>query len=225
MIYIYHHLGLGDHIVCNGLVRHLCKKFLNVKLFCYHHNLTNLQYMYRDNPNITLIPMSSDSEIENYLKTVTEPVYKFGFGRMGEFYANHTFDEAYYKIADLPFSVRYDEFFLLRDEGIENEVYKELNPNNEKYIFIQDDESRGFKIDETKFRQDLKIIKNDKRFNIFEMIKVYEQAEEIHFMESSISALVNSLILPNTKIFIHKYIRNYDHFGYSKSRNNNIMID
>ena len=22
MKYIYHHLGLGDHIICNGLVRH-----------------------------------------------------------------------------------------------------------------------------------------------------------------------------------------------------------
>ena len=225
MIYVYHHLGLGDHIVCNGLVRHLCKEHGNVSLFCYKHNEANLKYMYRDNPNITLVPMNSDNEIDNFLNTINAPFVKIGFNKMGDFYNGHSFDEAFYKIADLPFSVRYDEFYLQRDDELETFVYNELNPNNEKYIFIQDDESRGFKIDENKFRQDLKIIRNDKRFNIFEMIKIYENAEEIHFMESSISALVNSLLLPKVKIHMHKYIRNYDHFGYSKSRNNIIMID
>ena len=46
MIYIYHHLGLGDHIICNGLVRFLQKKHNQVSLFCYQHNIENVSFMY-----------------------------------------------------------------------------------------------------------------------------------------------------------------------------------
>ena len=54
---------------------------------------------------------------------------------------------------------------------------------------------------------------------------VYENAEEKHFMESSISALLNSFIIKDVKLFLHKYVRNYDDFGYTKSKNNIIIIN
>lgn len=225
MKYIYHHLGLGDHIVCNGLVRHLYKKRGNVTLFCYHHNLKNLQYMYRDLENLTLQPMGSDYEILTFIQNNNIDVDKIGFDKMGNHYHTGSFDEAFYKIANIPFSVRFDEFFLKRDEEIENIVYNKLNPNNEKYIFVHDDSDRGFSIDNSKYRHDLKIIKNDKQFNIFEMLKIYEKSEEIHFMESSISALINSYEFKNVNLFLHKYVRNYDHFGHTKSKNNINIIE
>jgi len=225
MIYIYHHLGLGDHIVCNGLVRYLYEKYSHVILFCYHHNLKNLQYMYRDLKNLTLYPMNSDNEINNFINTNGISVYKIGFEKMGQFYNDNTFDKAFYDIAGLEFNVRYDKFFLLRNVERENMVYHELNPNNEKYIFVHDDPSRGFSINPEKHRGDLKIIKNDKRFNIFEMMKIYENAEEIHFMESSISALLNSYEIKNVKLFLHRYVREYDDFGHSQSINNIQIID
>jgi len=225
MIYIYHHLGLGDHIVCNGLVRHIYEQHDHVTLFCYHHNLKNLQYMYRDLDNLILKPMSSDGEIMNFIITTGIPVIRIGFERMSQFYHNNTFDKAFYDIAGLDFNIRYDKFYLKRDSNTEDLVYNELNPNNEKYIFVHDDPSRGFSINSEKHRSDLKIIKNDKRFNIFEMIKIYENAEEIHFMESSISALLNSYVLKDSKLFLHRYVRGYDNFGHSQSRNNIQIID
>jgi hypothetical protein len=225
MIYIYHHLGLGDHIVCNGLVRYLYKEHGYVTLFCYNHNLKNLQYMYRDLENLTLLPMGSDNEIMNFINLNKIKFYKIGFEKMGKFYHNNTFDKAFYDIVGLDFNIRYDNFFLKRDDEIESLVYNQLNPNNEKYIFVHDDPSRGFSINPEKHRSDLKIIKNDKRFNIFEMMKIYENAEEIHFMESSISALLNSFIIKDVKLFLHKYVRNYDNFGYTKSKNNIIIIN
>lgn len=225
MIFIYHHLGLGDHIVCNGLVRHLYNKFNNVSLFCYHHNLNNLKYMYRDLLNLNLIPMSSDNEIEWFIKNKKIDVLKIGFSKMGEFSNNNSFDEAFYKIANVPFNVRYDEFYIERDTERELFVYNEMNPSNEKYIFIHDDPNRGFNIDNQKYRKDLRVIRNDNRFNIFEMMRIYENAEEIHFMESSISALINSYTMKNPKLFLHKYIRNYDVFGHTKSRNNIIIVE
>ena len=50
-VYIYHHLGLGDHFHCNGVVRFLCKEKYNksnVKLFAKKKYLEMIQFMYRD---------------------------------------------------------------------------------------------------------------------------------------------------------------------------------
>ena len=58
-IYIYHHLGLGDHINCNGLVRTLLKN--KVKSNGNLYLLTKTQYnemisfMYRDEPRIKIV--------------------------------------------------------------------------------------------------------------------------------------------------------------------------
>ena len=38
---IYHHLGIGDHIICNGLVRNFYKKHECIDLFCYNYNEKN----------------------------------------------------------------------------------------------------------------------------------------------------------------------------------------
>ena len=45
---IYHHLGLGDHIICNGLIREYAKRFDTVKLFCKPQNVQTVLHMYDD---------------------------------------------------------------------------------------------------------------------------------------------------------------------------------
>ena len=48
---------------------------------------------------------------------------------------------------------------------MESIAYKELNPNDEPYIYVHDDPSRGYSIDRNKIRNDLKIIENKKSSN------------------------------------------------------------
>lgn len=227
MKYIYHHLGLGDHIVCNAIVRITCSENINVTLFCYHHNFKSLKFMFGDINNLTILPFHSDGEILNYIQSnnLHNQTLKIGFEKMGKYYHTHSFDEAFYQIANIPFSLRFEKFHVERNLEIEQYVYTQLNPTNEDYIFVHDDTDRGFSINQSKYRQDLKVIQNDKRFNIFEMLKIYENAKGVHFMESSISALLNSLPLPNIKFFLHKYVRNYDNFGHTKSINKIEIIE
>jgi hypothetical protein len=55
MKYIYHHLGLGDHIICNGLVRSLINPNEEYKMFVKSHNLDSVSFMYRDLNNLSLL--------------------------------------------------------------------------------------------------------------------------------------------------------------------------
>lgn len=48
-LYIYHHLGLGDHIICNGIVRHYSKLNDRIYLFVKPDNRNNLKIVSSDN--------------------------------------------------------------------------------------------------------------------------------------------------------------------------------
>jgi hypothetical protein len=47
MITILHHLGLGDAIMLNGMVRHFAEDE-EVCIFVQKHHLESVQFMYRD---------------------------------------------------------------------------------------------------------------------------------------------------------------------------------
>ena len=65
MIYIFSHLGLGDHIICNGIVRYYSEIYEKVFVFVRQHNFSNVSYMYRDNPNIIPIVAGDEFEVED----------------------------------------------------------------------------------------------------------------------------------------------------------------
>ena len=62
-IYIYHHLGLGDSIACNGLVRHILEisdNTTNIFVFCKKNFFKIIKFMYRDQSRINLIPLENN---------------------------------------------------------------------------------------------------------------------------------------------------------------------
>ena len=74
-LYIYQHLGLGDMIANNALVRYLIK--LNKKkkffyIFCKQMHLNNVNFMYRDLRRINLISVPNDPLKEK--KFVSNPI-------------------------------------------------------------------------------------------------------------------------------------------------------
>ena len=70
-VYLYHHLGLGDHIICNGLVRNYANKF-NIKLFTKSHNAGSVKFMYKDVPTIDIISVQNDQETQNRLNYLND---------------------------------------------------------------------------------------------------------------------------------------------------------
>jgi len=211
MKYIYHHLGLGDHIICNGLVRHYQKKYDNVTVFCKPQNFNNIVYMYRDNKNINVLNIGEDNDVKNYIQKekINNDVIKVGFEHL---IGGETFDECFYIGKSLSFNLRFEEFYIKRDLELEKKILLTLNPKNEKYIFTHN-------VNPNKLRKDLKIIENPTDYCIFNLLSLIENAEEIHLMESSLKCLVNSYKIENPKFFYHQYVRGYTEFHNTKGLN------
>ena len=115
MKYIYHHLGLGDHIINNGMVRHFYKQHSAITLFAYNHNVKNVQYMYRDLENFQVLGVESDAQADYYISNNNLDCLKIGFSDLSDVMPELPFDKAFYKLAGLDFSVRFDEFYFERD--------------------------------------------------------------------------------------------------------------
>lgn len=209
MKYIYHHLGFGDHIICNGMVRYFYKQYNELSLFCYNHNLENVLYMYRDLDNLNVIGIDSDQSAVQYISDNKLDSIEVGFSKLKNLMPKLACDKAFYKSIGLDFSIRFDEFYFERNYEQENQVLKKLNPSNEKYIFVHDDPSRGFKLDLSKINCKYKIIENDKNFKIFDYLTLLENSEEIHFMQSSFKELICSYKMEKPILYQHSYIRNY----------------
>jgi len=230
---IHHHLGVGDHILCNGLVRTLYNQgcvYKTLFVFCKEKSYNVLSRMYTDEPNICLIPIPHDhANLEIYW--VNEFVYKHnimnfmrsGFGSIDTLISLglcKTFDECFYTCLGIPYLYRWTKFKLVRNENEEARILNKLNPNKEKYIFVHDDPSRGFNITPQN-SSGYKIIRNDVSENLFDMIGILENAEEIHCMESSMRCLIEHLNVTD-KLFLYTNVRSDGHGKTLTSGSNKI---
>jgi hypothetical protein len=167
--------------------------------------------MYRDDKDITVLPIGEDSDVLNYIRkhNLHSDLIMVGFNLPG--YGNgKTFDEGFYHTVNLPFKYRFSKFKFDRNTIKESEIYNELNPNDELYIYVHDDKDRGFSIDRSKINSDLKIIENDKRFLMFDMLKIIENATEVHSMQTGMKDLINSYKFDKPKFYLHWYVRPYN---------------
>lgn len=202
-ILIHQHLGLGDHIVCNGLIREICKQNNDYYIAIKNHNFESVKYMFRDVPNLKCIPVIDDSEVIIKKRELNCELLKIGH----EYFNQHLqFDQSFYHQLNIDFNKRWDSFYLQRDEAKEIEVYNKYNPPDD-YIFVHDDEERNVKLSRL-ITGNKHVIKANKKItpNIFENLLLLEKAKEIHVMESSFLFICDSFNF-KSKLFIHRYSR------------------
>lgn len=222
--YIYHHLGLGDHLICNGLVREITKNKNNeFNLFCYKHNRASVEFMYKDLNNLKIIEISSVSEVENFFKKNninSDDIYMSGVLNEVSWSPNSkSFEESFYKQNGLEISYKWNLFKVDRDLTRESILKQKLGITDDSdYIFIHDDER--FKIDEEYIKSNLKKIRPTIGLtdNIFDYCSVLENAKEIHLIESSFCFMVDLLKL-NNYVFVHRYARWQNDFGIPEYKN------
>lgn len=220
-LYIYTHLGLGDCIDTNAMIRIILKegykgnKYDKVVIFAKSNYHSMIKWMYRDEPLIEIIKIDKNKEQEEIIDIlnnrnndsaliVGHNNYSWGQEeKLGMGCA-----EIFYHQVGIPFERRFSDFYFQRDRKEEQRVFEKLNPNNEPFIFIHDDPSRGFTIPEENVRlivgKNVRIIRNDITENIFFFCKILEEAEQIHLMESAFRSLVETLNI-NGDLYFHNF--------------------
>jgi len=197
---IHHHLGLGDHIICNGLVNEM-SRHKNIYLICKMQYYKNIRYLYRENNNVKVIPLTkvmtrsikSEKKISKLLSFfLFTKINYIGFQQEEGDY----FDELFYKQANIDFKYRYMSFYVPNDS--ENMI----NIPNSKFRLIHKESSLGnynLNIES----DDLINIFVSKELgkNIFSYIDLIKSAQEIHCVDSAFIHLVDSLKLSNSLYF------------------------
>lgn len=219
MKYIYHHMGLGDHVICNGLVRKVIKPNEEYILFVKEHNLSTVKFMYRDLENLKFI-VGDDTFVNNFLSlsenSSTETIYA-GFQIHPD---SKNFDESFYLQNNIPFSNRWSSFKVIRDIDAEINLFKHFNVKENEYVFIHDDSSRGFEINEDLIiNKDLPKIRprHGLTNNVFDYCYLMEKSIESHFIDSSFRLIFDSLKLRNTNIFYHLKLKNGNYRNGTKN--------
>lgn len=213
MKYIYQHMGLGDHFICNGLVRKLINNDDTYIMFVKPHNIITVSFMYRDLKNISFIPCYDDEAI-SFLYEKPHDNIIIGFRNNLNIPGNRiydnipdnlTWDEFFYYSHNIDFKYRWDLFILNRDIEKEMELYNKLNPNNDEYVLIHSKGSDNIdRIDYNVLDNKIKHIFVEKHTNnLFDWIGLIYNAKEIHCVESSFHHLVDSLDNLNCKLFFH----------------------
>ena len=221
-IIIYHHLGLGDHIHCNGLIRFMLKQIRNAEIYIFtRENFKKMiKFMYRDEKKIKLIiiPKNINDEssyVNNFLKKIKYfKFYKICFENikrnLHQINKNLTVDQLFYKQMNISYKKRYTQTFWQRDLVKEKKLYNKLI-KIKPYIFIHDDAKRGFTIPDALINPKFNIIRNDPKNSIFDYGLILENASQIHLMESSIRCMLETL-KPKKKIFYLYKFKKMDHF-------------
>lgn len=207
---ISHHLGMGDMIVHNGLVRHIYKrdyrKYQTIYLLCYKHNAANVRRMYDDLKKFALLEIENEYQIGNAIDSFIGDKEDFHLDQEGYTLYDQIGDDAFFLNKNYDKSLR-KQFKISRDSNIENEVYNKLINGVSDYIFVHDDQERGYKIPDDKLPP-LPRVRIPKSVALFDTLKIIENAKECHVISSAFVCLLQSMPSLNKNVTVHTSVRN-----------------
>ncbi len=207
ILYILGHLGLGDMLLINGIVRHRASVHTQIKLPCYEHNLQAVSFMFSDLPNVEAIPIKDEAAA--MLLCDGKSCLRLGFYSKepqveGKDRFNRAiFDQEFYRQAGLPFSDRWDRFKLpdVKRSGLDEPV-----------CFIHSDPRRGYLVDVTQHIGGMPAYHPSDYRPFFDHLDALKNAGQIHCINSSFLILADSLPdNPDQKLFFHHYARPTDY--------------
>ena len=203
-IILHHHLGLGDHFICCGLVNTISEQYEKIYLACKERNYETLKCLYSENSKIEFLKMLNESsidyeniQIDNYSKKLNIPVKKIGFVPMKQTDYFLTF----YSQASVDFSKRYSNFNFPKNVDGSKELYESVVGDIKDYILVHDSSSEQSKYNFDLFgwrdgkNSNLPVIRITGGIteNLLQWVDVIRNAKEIHVSPSSVFFLVDSI--------------------------------
>jgi hypothetical protein len=219
--------AFGDYLSNNGMIRYISKNY--DQTFILTNFIDYVNFLLNDMDNITCV---HPYHLNNFLNS-SEP-FDVVDVRVWEKYScfnpeyckgtyydkdnkyldikNQEIDDnasSFYSNLGIPINIRLDNFYLERLTHQENFLYKKLNLENKDYAVIC--EYDNFKIDRKYIKCDNIINLHFLGNNILEVLKIIENAKEIHLLENCISLMVYHLqykgLMKNVDINFHHYAR------------------
>ena len=218
-LFIVHHLGLGDHLICNGLYREKADNYKRVVFLVKRRNGKTVKRMLSDVGNISVleVPATFSFLSDRLQSAIGKVLLVFGWTilRLGSFGkdfmregCSNSFDEQFYDQAGVSFDMRWERGTIPRDSRQEALTLRILVGNAKEHVFVHDDVDRGFHIENRYLPSDVKVVRPIPYLGLdfFSHAAVIETAKEVHLMGSSFLALAQGLRL-ESPAFVHDYAR------------------
>lgn len=199
------HFGIGDNLICIGLVKTLSARYPNKKFYyaCLAHNYHALVWAFQDLPNIYPTVVRNGREVRQLANFLHIPYWPIGIDQVD----GNCFDESFYRQHQVPFELRWDLSATL--PGPQSEIlFEKLNPSTKPYMLVCSSGSHGesgaLAIDNP---QNIKVIQvHAATHNIFDWTKLVQQATEIHTIDTGFIHFVENTLSQNTNkaLFFHR---------------------
>lgn len=211
------HLGLGDAIACRPIIKARADRCRTVWIGAKSHNLESVRALFVDSPSVRVFSLGKRNPdcAQRTLRHIAGLLHipTLGLGIYGEAFLEPpylwNFDENFYIQSGVPFSQRVEGDNFPRNLDLERELEYELKIGDEPFYFLHEDSKRGLLIDKERLPRDLIAVRSDRlgyRFPIGAWVGVLLRAKELHVIESSFAALIESLN-PDGKKVAHRYAR------------------
>lgn len=203
---IHHHLGLGDHFICNGLVHAIYQKLSLSEIFVptKEHNMCSVRDLYRAYPHVKIIELpkieyeNEDRFIIERSRTEEIPLLKISYcGAKHEF-----FDASFYDQIGIPLQSSWDDFYAPTQTGKSAALFQSVT-KGQPYCLVSDTGSIGkFKL---KISTQLPIVHIDptQSDSLLDWIEIIKNADEIHCIDSSVIHLADRLNLRTHQLVYH----------------------
>ena len=211
---LIHHQGLGDAIVCNGMVNNLSTKFDKLFLAINERYVDQINFLYSENSKIEIFPISQDNDknLINFSKSNNAKILKVGF----ENRKKGPFNIQFYKQLKLNYKTSFQDFFLPDDDKksnlLESHLFQYYKIKNDFILVHSETDKINYKI---KLNSNIRPIYVEKESDLFGNIFLYanliKKAVEIHCVDSSFIHLVERI---DTSAKLH----------YHTNRNSNTFL-
>jgi len=215
-IIIYHHLGLGDHFMCHGIIREYAKQYSHVGVFALERNYPTTAFMFRDLPNVRVIE-GNDVTAKKYIAegTTIFPDFTYdealilGFEHLDR-NSGVLLENQFYTRAKVDIHKKWDNFHVERDLKKEQGLFDQYAPKT-PYVFLHEDTLRSYLIERKLIPTQYTIFTPNPQMtaNAFDLCTIIERASEIHVIDSSFMFMIDCLSYsnPSQKLFVHRYSR------------------
>lgn len=207
-IVLYARQGLGDQIVGAGLVKFLSEKFSHIYFVCKPHYQQSVEHLFQTLSNVTVVPcpLADSSNVEQTREWIQQlcDLYNaqlFHAMHGWTFRTKLSWLEGCYEQYGLPYSARWDLCPDIIPGPRSEKLYRLLRPHDKPYVIMHTTSSEKAAYDVDVFQGRSRDVFEGKDIlhitpltsNIFDWIKLLQNADEIHLAASSIYTLCETL--------------------------------